>query len=69
MQQHSDSLRLVSQREYQQVKALTEALEKARDLLDLVIHKGAAAAEELLQFLIVNELQETFPKLPFLYSS
>ncbi|KAJ8017001.1 hypothetical protein DPEC_G00013230 [Dallia pectoralis] len=64
--QHVDSLSLVSHREYQQIKAITDPVNQARDLLDHVIQKSATTAEEFLQLLKSKELQEMFPKLRFL---
>eukprot|EP00063_Salmo_salar_P016577 XP_013991412.1 PREDICTED: uncharacterized protein LOC106567072 isoform X2 [Salmo salar] len=64
--QHVDSLSLLARHEYKQVKALTDPSKQAQDLLDHVINKGPATAEQFLQLLRGKEMQDTFPNLLFL---
>lgn len=64
--QHSDSLGLLTPREYSDVKCIPRQSDKVRDLLDYVIQKGNSASRELLRLLQEKEMQETFPRLKFL---
>ncbi|KAL6119597.1 uncharacterized protein ACO6RY_04138 [Pungitius sinensis] len=64
--QHADSSLLLSDSGYQQVKARTVPREKVTDLLDHIIQRGPAAAQELLELLKGKEMQKTFPMLCFI---
>ncbi|XP_028850343.1 uncharacterized protein LOC114798643 [Denticeps clupeoides] len=64
--QHADSLGLLTPRQYLQVKSLASPHEKVRELLDHVIQKGDAPALRLLELLLDENLQETYPRLRLL---
>ncbi|XP_062314095.1 FAS-associated death domain protein [Osmerus eperlanus] len=64
--QHADSLGLLTDQQYKQVKAVTDPSANIRDLLDNVIQKGDASSKIFLQLLKRNAMQETFPMLDFL---
>ncbi|KAL7864223.1 hypothetical protein AOLI_G00156430 [Acnodon oligacanthus] len=64
--QHCHSLRLLSQREYEHVKATAVPSEKVRDILDYMMTKNSKCVKSFLDLLKENEMQETFHKLGFL---
>ncbi|KAL7859295.1 hypothetical protein SRHO_G00144420 [Serrasalmus rhombeus] len=64
--QHCHSLRLLSQREYEHVKATAVPSEKVRDILDYMMTKNSRCVRSFLDLLKENEMQETFHKLGFL---
>ncbi|XP_036447615.1 ankyrin-3 [Colossoma macropomum] len=64
--QHCHSLRLLSKREYEHVKATAVPSEKVRDILDFVMTKNSKCVQSFLDLLKKNEMQETFQKLGFL---
>ncbi|KAL6483517.1 hypothetical protein MHYP_G00083890 [Metynnis hypsauchen] len=64
--QHCHSLRLLSQREYEHVKATAVPSEKVRDILDYMMTKNSKSVQSFLDLLKANEMQETFHKLGFL---
>lgn len=64
--QHADSCSLLSPSGYQQVKSCRIPSEKVRDLLDHVIHRGPTVAQGLLDLLLDQALQNTFPMLHFM---
>ncbi|XP_046896776.1 FAS-associated death domain protein isoform X2 [Hypomesus transpacificus] len=61
--QHADSLGLLTDQQYKQVKAVTDPSANIRDLLDNVTQKGDASSKIFLQLLKGNAMQETFPML------
>ncbi|XP_053499499.1 uncharacterized protein zgc:174906 isoform X1 [Ictalurus furcatus] len=64
--QHCHSSRLLTQREYDHVKASAVPWEKARDILDYMMGKDRKRVHVFLSLLKEKEIQETFPKLGFL---
>ncbi|KAI4886155.1 hypothetical protein NFI96_019028 [Prochilodus magdalenae] len=64
--QHCHSLCLLSQREYDHVKATAIPSEKVRDILDYMMAKDSKHVQNFLNLLLKNEMQETFHKLCFL---
>lgn len=67
--QHCHSSRLLSQREYDHVKASAVPWDKARDILDYIMRKDRKRVQTFLRLLKKKEIQETFPKLEFLSKS
>ncbi|XP_017563412.1 uncharacterized protein zgc:174906 [Pygocentrus nattereri] len=64
--QHCHSLGLLSEREYEHVKATAVPSEKVRDILDYMMKKNSECVQIFLDLLKENEMQETFHKLGFL---
>lgn len=64
--QHTDSLELLTRRQYSDVKCIPKPSDEVRDLLDYVIQKGSSASWKFLRLLQEKEMQETFPRLIFL---
>lgn len=64
--QHCHSSSLLTQREYDHVKASAVPWEKARDILDYMIGKDGEHVTRFLCLLKEKEIQETFPTLGFL---
>lgn len=64
--QHCHSSRLLTQREYDHVKASAVPWDKARDILDYIMNKDSKRLQTFLSLLQKKEIQETFPKLGFL---
>lgn len=64
--QHCHSSRLLTQKEYDHVKATAVPWDKARDILDYMMNKDRKRVQMFLSLLKKNEIQETFPKLQFL---
>ncbi|TSL61203.1 Death domain-containing protein CRADD [Bagarius yarrelli] len=64
--QHCHSSRLVTQREYQHVKAAAVPSDKARDILDYMMSKDGKRVQRFLNLLKEKQIQEAFPKLEFL---
>lgn len=64
--QHTDSLGLLTPREYKDVKCIPKPSDEVRDLLDCIIQKGSSESWKLLRLLQEKEMQETFPRLIFL---
>lgn len=64
--QHCHSSCLLTQKEYQQVKATVVPWDKARDILDYVMSKDAERVQRFLSLLKEKEIREAFPKLEFL---
>lgn len=67
--QHCQSSRLLTQREYDHIKASAVPWDKARDILDYVMSKDRKRVRTFLSLLQKKEIQETFPKLEFLSKS
>ncbi|KAM9445689.1 uncharacterized protein Hap1MRO34_024435 [Clarias gariepinus] len=64
--QHCHSSSLLTQKEYDHVKASPLPWDKTRDILDYMISKDGNRIQKFLGLLMTNEIQETFPKLEFL---
>lgn len=64
--QHCHSSRLLTQKEYDHVKATAVPWDKARDILDYMMSKDQKRVQTFLSLLKKKELQEAFPKLEFL---
>lgn len=64
--QHCHSSHLLTQKEYDHVKASTVPWDKARDILDYVMNKDGKHVQTFLSLLKEKEIQIQFPKLRFL---
>ncbi|XP_060793558.1 uncharacterized protein zgc:174906 isoform X2 [Neoarius graeffei] len=61
--QHCHSSRLLTQKEYDHVKASSDPFEKTRDILDYVMRKDRNRVNIFLRLLKEKGIQEAFPKL------
>lgn len=61
--QHCHSSCLLTQREYDHVKASSDPFEKIRDILDYMMRKDRNRVQIFLRLLKEKEIQEAFPKL------
>lgn len=64
--QYCQASGILTQKEYDHVKASTVPFNKARDILDYVMKKDRKRVQTFLSLLQKKEIQETFPKLEFL---
>ncbi|XP_076839834.1 uncharacterized protein LOC143484796 [Brachyhypopomus gauderio] len=64
--QNCHSLFLLSQREYDHVKATAIPSQQVRDILDYMMTKNDERIQTFLELLKKDEMQKTFPKLQFL---
>lgn len=65
--QHCHSSDILSQREYDHVKACRVPSDQARDILDYVMKKDKKHISMFLNLLKSETIQQAFPKLDFLY--
>ncbi|KAB5546598.1 hypothetical protein PHYPO_G00073910 [Pangasianodon hypophthalmus] len=64
--QHCHSSRLLTQKEYDRIKASAVPWDKARDILDYMMSKDKNRVQIFLSLLKEKDIQEAFPKLEFL---
>ncbi|KAK3519245.1 hypothetical protein QTP70_022234 [Hemibagrus guttatus] len=64
--QHCHSSLLLTQKEYDHIKATAMPWDKARDILDFMMNKDRKRVQTFLSILKKKEIQEAFPKLGFL---
>ncbi|KAK1803437.1 hypothetical protein P4O66_020866, partial [Electrophorus voltai] len=64
--QHCHSLSLLSQREYEQIKATVIPSKQVRDMLDYMMTKDRKSVQSFLNLLKKDDMQKTFPRLEFL---